>query len=117
MPDINLTTESTLTTQQPLGTDSLPVEGPDTSPLANLTLREVSDPSLGLEATAGLTNLIGKAGSDFTITSATREESKGLHGSGSAIDFGVRPEDGKGMMNFFFDDEEGTILSKGGSQY
>ena len=117
MPDINLTTESTLTTQQPLGTDSLPVEGPDTSPLANLTLRDVSDPSLGLEATAGLTNLIGKAGSDFTITSATREESKGLHGSGSAIDFGVRPEDGKGMMNFFFDDEEGTILSKGGSQY
>ena len=39
------------------------------------------------------------------------------HGIGNAIDFGVQEKDGRGMIDFFFDDKEGTKLSEQGRQY
>jgi len=113
----DLVTEAVSTTQQPLGTDNLPTGAPKPLEVPNITFRGVSDPSLGREASTGLRDLVSKAGSNFTITSASREDTSSLHGTGNAIDFGVKGTDGKDFLNFFFDDDAGTKLSKSGSQF
>ena len=111
---------STKTTQMPLGEYGLPITE-DTS----ITYRGGADAdySLGREAAMGLKSLTGHAGTDFTITSATRGEDhpmynpNSLHAHGNAIDFGVQSTDGKAALNFFFDDDEYTKLSGAGRQY
>ena len=100
------------TTQLPLNEYNLPV------PEVNMRLRGVSDPSLGKEAAMGLKALTGLAGTDFTITSARRHDNEdSMHYTGNAIDFGVRTNDGKSMLNFFFTDDDYTQLSDAGQQY
>ena len=111
---------STKTTQMPLGEYGLPITE-DTS----IIYRGGADAdySLGREAAMGLKSLTGHAGTDFTITSATRGEDhpmynpNSLHAHGNAIDFGVQSTDGKAALNFFFDDDEYTKLSGAGRQY
>ena len=113
-------TPNTKTTQMPLGEYGLPITE-DTS----IMYRGGADAdySLGREAAMGLKSLTGHAGTDFTITSATRGKDhpmynpNSLHAQGNAIDFGVQSTDGKAALNFFFDDDEYTKLSGAGRQY
>ena len=110
----------TQTTQLPLNEYGLPITE-DTS----IQYRGGShaDFTLGREAAMGLKSLTGYAGTDFTITSATRGKDHpmynphSLHAHGNAIDFGVQSKDGKAALDFFFKDDKYTELSDAGRQY
>lgn len=118
--DINSLKSAPKTTQLPVSEFGLPITE-DTS--INYRGGADADYTLGKEAAMGLKALTGYAGTDFTITSATRGEDHpmydphSMHAHGNAIDFGVQSTDGKAALNFFFDDDEYTKLSSAGRQY
>ena len=118
--DLNLNVAEPIQPTQTLDpATSLPKEDIRT-PMSSLKLRGVSGPKIGKYAGLGLMDLTSSAGTDFTITSATRHGNKNSHhGSGNAIDFGVQYSngDGRDLISYFFDDEEGTNLSQRGSDF
>ena len=79
--DLSLLTESPSTTQQTLGPDNLPVKDVVTD-LSTIKLRKDEKgnlnltPRLGKEAAIGLMDFTSRAGTDFTITSAMRDDSR-----------------------------------------
>ena len=107
------------TTQLPLNEYNLPVPKID----MNFRMGATGEASLSKEAAMGLKALTGYAGTDFTITSATRganhplHNPNSLHAEGNAIDFGIQSTDGKAMMEFFFTDSDYTKLSDAGKDY
>lgn len=118
--DLNLNVAEPIQPTQTLDpATSLPKEDIRT-PMSSLKLRGVSGPKIGKYAGLGLMDLTSSAGTDFTITGATRHGNKDSHhGTGNAIDFGVQygNGDGRDLISYFFDNEEGTNLSQRGADF
>ena len=119
--DLNLSVAEPATLDlQPLDPlTSLPKET-TSAPISSMQLRDVSGPKVGKYAGLGLMDLTSSAGTDFTITSASRHGNEGSHHSeGNAIDFGVQYSngDGRDLISYFFNDEEATNLSQRGADF